>query len=219
MGKKANNNNHVVFLDFDNTITSYDVFDNMLERFAKNQGWIALEKKWKAGKIGSRECLAGQIDCIRVGKKALDRYLDRVKIDPYSKRLLALLRTKKVKTFILSDNFDYVLRRVLYSKGIPAPRIYSNRLFISEDKLIPRFPFANKRCPACAHCKTKNLLEKAGKGATIVYVGDGRSDTCPSEHADIIFAKEYLKEHCRKKHLGYIPFNGLKDVYNYFKDI
>ena len=62
MAKKTNNNNHVVFLDFDNTITSYDVFDNMLERFAKSQGWVALEKNWKEGRIGSRECLAGQMD-------------------------------------------------------------------------------------------------------------------------------------------------------------
>lgn len=219
MAKKMKNNNHVVFFDFDNTITSYDVFDNMLERFAEDRGWLALEKKWKDGLIGSRECLAGQMDCIRVSKKMLNEYLNKVKIDPYSKKLLRFLKVKKVKTFILSDNFDYILKRVLSSKGIPAPAIYSNSLTISGGKLVPRFPFANKRCPTCAHCKTKNLLAKAGKDATIVYVGDGRSDTCPSEHADIIFAKEHLKEHCRKRRLEHIPFNGLKDVYDYFKEI
>lgn len=219
MPKKTQRNNHVVFLDFDNTITSYDVFDNMLGRFAKSRGWVELEKKWEAGKIGSRECLAGQMDCIRVGRRILNSYLDKVKVDPYSKRLLGLLRAKKIKTFILSDNFDYVLRRVLSSKGIPVPAIYSNRLKIRQDRLIPAFPFTNNRCGACAHCKTKNLLAKAGKDATIVYVGDGRSDTCPSEYADIIFAKEHLKEHCRKKRLGHIPFDGLKDVYDYFKEI
>ena len=159
------------------------------------------------------------MECVRVARRILDRYLDKVKIDPYSKRLLELLRDHNIKTFILSDNFDYILKRVLSSKGIPPPPIYSNRLKISEDKLIPHFPFTNRRCADCAHCKTNNLVAKAGKDATIVYVGDGRSDTCPSEHADVVFAKEYLEEHCRKKRINYIPFEGLKDVYDYFKNI
>lgn len=219
MAKNSTSGNLVVFLDFDNTITLYDVFDDMLERFADDDGWVALEKDWKSGKIGSRECLAGQIKFIRAGKKALDRYLASVKIDPYFKKLLVLLEEKKIKTFILSDNFDYVLKGVLGSNGIEPPDIYSNRLKLSADRLIPKFPFTNKQCPSCAHCKTNNLLAKTNKGDTIVYIGDGRSDTCPSEHADIVFAKEHLEDHCRKKKLNYIPFNGLKDVYSYFKDV
>lgn len=219
MAKDQKSGNYIVFFDFDNTITLYDVFDDMLEKFAGSNGWVALEEKWKSGLIGSRECLAGQIKYIRAEKRKLDGYLAKVKIDPYFKKLMSLLKAKKIKTFILSDNFDYVLKGVLKSQGAPVPEIYSNRLTISSGRLIPRFPFVNKSCPACAHCKTKNLLAKAGRDATIVYIGDGRSDTCPSEHADIVFAKEHLKEHCEKKRIDYIPFSGLKDIYSYFKDI
>ena len=149
----------------------------------------------------------------------LDRYLTGIKIDPYFKPLLSLLRAKRIKTYILSDNFDYILRGVLRAHGVAGNHIYANRLTMSADRLIPQFPYANKACGSCAHCKTRNMRALAGKGATVVYVGDGRSDTCPSEHADVVFAKDYLKEHCRKKAVPCIPFTGLKDVYGYFKDI
>lgn len=219
MAGKAKGDNYVVFFDFDNTITLYDVFDDILERFTRDDGWVVLERKWRDGKIGSRECLTGQIKYIKAPKRKLDRYLAGVKVDPYFRKLMALLKAKRIKTFILSDNFDYILKSVLKSNGLPVPGIYSNRLTISEDRLIPRFPFVNKRCRSCAHCKTKNLLAKAERNATIVYVGDGRSDACPSGHADIVFAKERLKEHCKKNHIDYIPFSGLKDVYSYFEDV
>ena len=92
MAKRPRKKRHVVFLDFDNTITSYDVFDDILENFAGDRAWLELEKRWKKGEIGSKECLAGQIECVRVARRILDRYLDKVEIDPYSKRLLGLLR-------------------------------------------------------------------------------------------------------------------------------
>lgn len=210
---------HVVFFDFDNTITPFDVFDDMLERFARDDAWVALEKEWKKGRIGSRECLGGQIASIRMPKPSLDKYIKGIKIDPYFKPLRRFLKSKKVKAYVLSDNFDYILRGVLRNHGISDLEIYSNRLKISGDRLMADFPFNNRKCPSCAHCKTKNLLAKAGRDSTIVYVGDGRSDTCPSEHADLVFAKEYLKEYCREKELPYKPFKGLKDVYEYFKNV
>ena len=40
---KNNKNNLMVFFDFDNTITTIDVIDDMLERFSKDDEWKALE--------------------------------------------------------------------------------------------------------------------------------------------------------------------------------
>src|SRR5262245_12565255 len=53
-----------VFVDFDGTIASLDTTDLLLERFAAPQ-WRQIEEDWKAGLIGSRECLVRQIDLVR----------------------------------------------------------------------------------------------------------------------------------------------------------
>jgi 2-hydroxy-3-keto-5-methylthiopentenyl-1-phosphate phosphatase len=216
-GLKINGRNCVVFMDFDNTITVCDVIDDMLLHFSANDRWVGLEEDWKKGKIGSRECLQGQVKGIRITKDVLNKYLSGIKIDPYFRRLIEFLDSRKIKTVILSDNFDYILGRILDHHAGRRLTIYSNKLRFAKDRLIPLFPFRNSRCGECAHCKTKNLLANAGSKPIIIYVGDGKSDTCPAGCADIIFAKKDLLKYCVEKDLPFIKYDGLDQVYNYFK--
>lgn len=209
----------VVFFDFDDTIASCDVFDDMLLHFAVDNSWMGIEKKWQQGKIGSRECMEGQLKCMRTPAGKLNAYLSAIQIDPYFKKLLGFLQKRRIKSFILSDNFDYILNRVLAHRGIRGIKVYSNKARLRGDRLVPSFPFGDTKCRVCAHCKKKNLLSLAGKNPIIIYIGDGRSDTCPAGYADLVFAKAYLLEYCRKKKLAHRPFSALKDVYQYLRSI
>jgi len=210
-------NRCIVFFDFDNTISTCDVFDDMVIRFSRDKRWIDLEKRWREGKIGSMECLAGQLEGIRITKRDLDKHLSGIRLDPYFKRLVHFLEAKRVKKVILSDNFDYILKRILSHNSLKELKIYSNRLQFAKDRLIPRFPFRSKHCGVCAHCKTKNLLANVDKDSIIIYVGDGNSDICPAEYADIIFAKENLLRYCKRKKLNCLEYNSLREVYEYLR--
>ncbi|MDD5680425.1 MAG: MtnX-like HAD-IB family phosphatase [Candidatus Omnitrophica bacterium] len=212
-----NGKNTVVFLDFDNTITTRDVFDDMLLRFSKDESWKDLEERWKNKEIGSRQCLEGQIKSISVAKKALDEYLGRIELDPYFKRLIGLLRARRIKTIVLSDNFDYILNRILKKNGIHNLKVYSNKAELVGDRLIPGFPFTDNRCRVCAHCKKKNLLSNVNGHSMTIYVGDGQSDICPAKYVKKVFAKEGLLDYFRKEGLSHIPYKNLKEVYNYLK--
>lgn len=209
---------YTIFFDFDNTITRRDIFDDMLLRFSVDNRWEDLEKRWKEGRIGSRECLQGQLESIRITKKRLDGYLANIKVDPYFKKLIRLFNSRRIKTFILSDNFDYILSRILKANKIWNLKTYSNRIGFDKTRLVPDFPFVNKDCLTCGHCKTNSLLSNVPKGASAVYIGDGLSDVCPSRYANIVFAKESLLEHMGKKRLPHIAYRSLRDVYKYFKE-
>jgi 2-hydroxy-3-keto-5-methylthiopentenyl-1-phosphate phosphatase len=214
------NNNYIVFFDFDNTITRFDVIDDMLEKFSRDDKWIDLEKRWKAGKLGSRDCLKGQIKGIRISRKELNSYLGTIKLDPYFKKLLGLLRKNKIKTFILSDNFDFILNTILKHNGVKDLSIRSNRIRISGDRLIPSFPFSNNDCgDFCGHCKRSSLRRIAEKDKTLVYIGDGRSDICPAKSAGVVFAKDALLDYFRSSKLDHIPMKNLSVVYKYFKTL
>ncbi len=206
-----------VFFYLDNTIAEKDVFDDMLVCFSENKRWERLEKKWRLGLIGSRACLEGQIRGIRITKNRLDSYLSGIKIDPYFKKLLNLLRAKKIKATILSDNFDYILKKILAVNAAEKIKIYSNKMHFSNDRLIPEFPFMDKKCRICAHCKKKNLLANLDGQSIIIYIGDGRSDICPAKYAHIVFAKDELLKFCRKEKLFHIPYKEFKEVYAYLK--
>lgn len=215
--RKIRPGKYIVFFDFDNTVVTCDVFDSLLPRFSINNKWQALEKRWETGEIGSRECLQGQVEGMRITQGALDKYLTGIKLDTSFKKLLGLLNTKKIKALVLSDNFDYILNRILKLNAVRKMKVYSNKLKFAKDRLLPSFPFRDKKCRLCAHCKTKNLLANAGKNSIIVYIGDGRSDICPAKYADIVFAKESLLRHYKERGIDCVPYGSLKDVYNYFK--
>src|SRR3954466_4234943 len=70
-----------VFVDFDGTIASVDTTDLMLERFAA-PAWRDIEDDWKAGRIGSRECMVRQIDLVRASPSEMDDFVAGIEIDP-----------------------------------------------------------------------------------------------------------------------------------------
>lgn len=207
----------IVFFDFDNTIATCDVFDNMLLLFSKDDRWVELEKRWKSGRIGSKTCLENQLRGMDLNVKTLDAYLSKIKLDHYFKPAYQFLRAKKVKTYILSDNYDYIINRILKFNRIKGLKVYANKLRFARSGVATDYPFKNKDCQVCAHCKTKNLLAKIRKDSTVIYIGDGESDACPSKHAQIIFAKDHLLRHLKESKLDYMAFNNLKDVLIYLK--
>jgi len=214
---QVNRRKHVIFFDFDNTIATCDVFDNMLLLFSRDDRWVELEKRWKSGRIGSKTCMEGQLRGMDLAKKSLDAYLPKIKLDPYFKILYKFLQSKKVKTIVLSDNFDYILNRILKINRIKKLKVLANKLSFTRDKVVTDYPFKNKDCQICAHCKTKNLLASVPKGWTIIYVGDGTSDICPAKHAQLVFAKDNLLRHFKENKLEYVGFHNLKEVFNHLK--
>ena len=81
-----------VYFDFDNTITRFDVLDAVIEQFSIDREWVAYEEAWRAGDIGSKECLEGQLRSIRCTRESLAEYLATVTLDAHFKRLFALLQ-------------------------------------------------------------------------------------------------------------------------------
>jgi len=206
-----------VFIDFDNTITLFDVFDDIVERFSIDRKWEEYESLWKKRAIGSKECLAGQLRSVRVARGDLLRYLSGVGLDPHFGDLLTTLRRAGAAPVIVSDSFSLLIRSILRRRGVKGMKVYSNNLRFRGGRLIPSFPHRNGRCGRCAHCKSGSLRRENAAGRKVIYIGDGLSDTCPAEGADIVFAKGSLKEYLKEKKVPFVTFRDLGDVNNYMK--
>jgi 2,3-diketo-5-methylthio-1-phosphopentane phosphatase len=209
----------MVFFDFDNTITPFDVLDDIIKRFSINKNWEKFERAWKRGLIGSRYCLEGQLRSVRVTKNDLLRYLARIRIDPHFHKLSAILEKEDIRSVILSDSFSFIIESILRNNKIKGVKVYANSLRFYRDRLIPSFPYRNRYCQRCAHCKKKNLLKKNISDKIIIYIGDGHSDVCPAECSDIVFAKGSLLKHFRKTKRLCVAYNKLEDISNYFRGL
>ena len=207
----------IVFFDFDNTITRGDVLDDLIVRYSRDDGWKRLESRWQKGEIGTLECLDGQMRGIRISKSDLDTYLARIRLDPAFKKILALLRSRNIRTLILTDNFDYIVRRILRHHGITRVQVHANRIRWQGQRLVPSFPFRSKTCATCAHCKRESMRTCVGGHSMSVYVGDGLSDICAAQCAKLVFAKDNLLAYLRDRKMPHIPYKDLRDVHRYFK--
>jgi 2,3-diketo-5-methylthio-1-phosphopentane phosphatase len=208
-----------VFFDFDNTITPFDVIDDIVERFSKDDSWRRFEEDWKLGKIGSKECLQGQLKGVRVNKENFIHYLSTIKIDTYFPKILELLKEEGASVAIVSDSFSFIINYILKNNGIEGMKIYSNDVVFDKDRLVLKFPHLNGKCPKCANCKKSHLLNYSIKQKMSIYIGDGLSDVCPAKEADMIFAKGSLKQHLTKQRVQCIPFDDLGVVYERLKEL
>lgn len=203
------------FIDFDGTITTIDVVDALLQRFA-DKSWIEVEKDWAEGRIGSRECLDRQVRLVRASKQDVEKLIEEVRIDAHFVEFLEAVRKLTVPVTVVSDGFDVLIREIL-KKNVPKQLLSGIPVFSNGLRWEPRGPvavFSDTTCiHGCANCKPE-VLKQARAGTRVVLVGDGLSDRFAAEAADLTFAKKSLLEYCRQRdirHRAYTDFRSIRE--------
>ena len=206
----------VLFLDFDGTITCRDAVDTILETYADPK-WLSFEADWRAGRIGSRDCLQAQMSLVRATRRQLDTLLDSMTVDPGLNTLLEVCSRQKISAHIISDGFDYCVRRIL-ARAVNGHRsliknVCASHLDISTHPWRTEFPYFHQACGhGCATCKPSVMRLLNPMNAETVFVGDGLSDRYAVETADLVFAKNELADYCRANSIVHIEYQDLADV-------
>lgn len=206
-----------MFSDFDGTITLADVTDIILSRLAA-PAWQDIEKQWKAGKIGSKECLARQLSLVQTTAPELHAVIDSAPLDPGFTNFVLFVRKQRIPFFVTSDGMDYVIRRVLANSGLHLrPRngsqFFSTAAKLTDGRLALSFPHAAPSCiHGCATCKPA-VIERLRKNRwPLIYIGDGFSDRHAVECADFVYARPALLSLCRRKNIPCRPFETFADI-------
>lgn len=201
-----------ILCDFDGTISVEDVIDSLLDRFGRS-GWETLERDWRAGRIGSRECMEGQVGLLDMCREELDGHLDGLWIDHAFPAFVVLARELRVPIRVVSDGLDYAIRHILGRHGLDDLPLAANRLVAAVPPRRWRLssPFRADGC-ASGTCKCACAAQAAAGGARTLLIGDGASDFCAADHVDFVFAKHRLIEHCRAAGIPYVPITGFEDA-------
>lgn len=209
----------MLFLDFDGTISSRDAVDLILEKFA-DERWIGVEEDWRAGRIGSRECLARQMTLVQAAPRALNQLLATIELDAGLGALLDACARADVPVSIISDGFDYCIRRILQAgepravKLLRGARVCASHLVhAGKGRWRAEFPFFREACAhGCATCKPAVMEMLNPRGAATIFVGDGLSDAYAAREVDLVFAKKSLARICREQAIDFVPYESLADV-------
>src|SRR2546426_8035694 len=101
-----------LLVDFDGTIASVDTTDHLLERFAA-PAWRDIEEDWKAGRIGSRECMVRQIDLVRASQAEIGEFVAGIEIDPEFPAFAKLCARLGHDLIVVSDGLDRMVEAAL----------------------------------------------------------------------------------------------------------
>lgn len=215
----------IVFCDFDGTITQVDVTDQILTQLA-DPSWQEVEQEWVRGLMGSRECLERQMALVETSAHELNSLVDSVPVDSHFTDFYQFTRESALPFYIVSDGFDYIVRRVLKRAEIGVTlrngsHFFASSLRLQGRRLLVSFPNSSRSCGhGCATCKPAiirrlrlQLERRLGRRANpVIFIGDGLSDRFAVEESDLIFAKRQLLAYCRHKGIACRPFETFADV-------
>ena len=206
-----------IFCDFDDTITRLNVTDTVLERFADPRWWD-IQEDWLAGKLSAREVLEKQMPLITAQPRDLDALIDSIEVDPFFAEVALFCSKKNYPLYILSDGFDYWIEKILgrvlsvYDGAIKKIPVFACRLKLTGERVAISFPYFPAGCVhGCATCKP-TLFEQLRAEAKTIVIGDGKSDLLLARNADLVLAKNGLREFCQKEGIANQPFKDFRDV-------
>lgn len=202
-----------ILCDFDGTVSLADTTDILLQRFGK-EGCEALEADWMAGKIGSRDCMSGQIALLDASKSELDDCLAEISIDPSFREFVFIVQQNGFSLQIVSDGLDYVIHRILQQNELDFLPVYANRLLHNGDRQWQlAFPYAKTNCKkGSGNCKCAHVALQHESNVPVIYIGDGASDYCVSAQADSVLAKGKLISYCQQQAISHFPIRNFADA-------
>lgn len=213
-------NSWTILCDFDGTVSHDDATDTLLERHGR-PGWQALEAQWKANRLGSRDCMAGQVALLDMDTAALEAAVDSLNLDTAFPAFVEAAQRAGHHLVIVSDGIDHVIRRSLARLGL------AGRVPIVANRLVghgPRdwrleFPHAVRACRrASGTCKCAVADWMLPRRRTLL-VGDGASDFCVSGVVDLVFAKSRLIDHCLVNAIPHHPIASFADALPLLADL
>ena len=202
-----------ILCDFDGTVTVEDTTDTLLERFGR-EGWEVLEDDWRAGRLNSHDCMAGQVALLDMNHDEFDAHLAQRALDPHFADFIDAAKARNVPVEILSDGLDYAIHNILRRAGLDSLPVVSNRLQqVGEREWTLEFPHASATCRvASGTCKCARASRAQNARRRVLLIGDGASDFCVAESADFVFAKGKLIAHCIAKKIPHAAISGLADA-------
>ena len=200
-----------ILVDFDGTIATTDVADEILYRFV-GESYRADDDAWVAGVMGSRTVLTRQAERLPGDPTELIRTAEAQPHDPtfapFARRALEL----GIPVEVVSDGIGFYIEAALKHLGVPPIPVICARTTFDGERARMTFPNGHPDCFVCGTCKRQRVMAHRAAGRTVVFVGDGNSDRYAAAYADVIFAKRNLVDLCRTEGWQYTTWHRFSEI-------
>ena len=209
----------IIFSDFDGTLCEKDVGHHIYTHFSNGEN-LKYVKMWGQGLISTRESLTNEAALLDVSEKDIFQFLEQFKLRVGATDLYAFTKSSNIPFYILSDGSDIYIKYILEKYKLDEIKYYTNKATIENNRFTIEFPHDNGACTRCGCCKGARINEIVGENrgdVEIIFIGDGLSDICALEPADIIFARGDLLDYCHSNNIKAYEYIDFFDILNWLK--
>jgi len=137
--------------------------------------------------------------------------LEHARIRPGFHELVDAADRNGWRLVVLSAGFRELIEPILEREGLGHLELMANE--VEADPSGWRIRFRDEdTCTTCGQpCKRSTVARIAG-GDEVVYIGDGYSDRCAADAADVVFARRGLAEWLDERGRPYEPFEDFHSV-------
>jgi len=211
----------IVFIDFDGTITAKDVGYEMFKKFTNGRTQPIVDR-YRRGQVNSYTCLKTECEIWNQSspeEKDVLEYLKKQNITAGFGDFMEILKSDHIKTYIVSEGFDFYINIILDSNGFSKLNKITNKAVYKKGMILPDFPFLGQGCGECSNCKGFHIKKLTDPKTAAVFIGDGHSDFHGAKSADIVFARSFLKEALKKIGRNYFEYGDFYDIMEIWKTI
>lgn len=189
----------IVCSDFDNTITTIDVCDHIIQRVYGKRIFNDFNRRNKLGLCNSNEFYRFFTN---IDIQTINLLIEDIEIDSYFERTYNRCCRNNIDIYIVSSGFKQIISKIV--PFVPIDHIYANDL----DNINYDY---NK-----GDVMKQLISNNAHQQQPILYIGDGISDIDAIKYSNIIYAKrnEFLDQYCTINKIDHYIFDSFSEIYD-----
>jgi 2,3-diketo-5-methylthio-1-phosphopentane phosphatase len=208
---------HTWVLDFDGTIVSSDIGDELCDRFAPAE-WLEIDQRWERRELSLPEAQRQMWALTHADQSSMvSAALEMATIRNGFNALLDLAEDRGARLILASGGFDFYIGPILGGALERFEATFFNTGQWTGGKLTLGFPNAEKSgCSSCAVCKGRVCATYAERGP-VTFFGDGTSDRCAIGVADRIAAVQNSKlaGYCKDAGVEVMEFSAFSELFDW----
>ena len=199
-------------VDFDGTITEQDVLDEIARTFGDDEVYREVDEALDRNGITLHEVLRREFEPVRAPLGEVVEWIHaNASIRPGFFELVELARERGWRLVVVSSGFRQLIEPVLERAGIEGLELVSNEVDPDPEGWRITF-FDESRCEICGEACKRMTVRSVVDGGEVVYVGDGYSDRCAAEDADLVFARRGLAAYLTERGVPFEPFDDFFQI-------
>jgi 2-hydroxy-3-keto-5-methylthiopentenyl-1-phosphate phosphatase len=198
-------------VDFDGTITEQDLLDTIAQTFGDEDVYREVDEGLDDDSLTLNEVIRREFEPVRAPLgEVCDWVLENVRVRPGFRELVKLARERGWRIVVVSSGFRELIEPVLEREGLGDLELLSNTVDPEPDGWKVRFR-VSEACEVCGQPCKRSTAAALADGTELVYVGDGYSDRCAAELADVVFARRGLASYLEERG---VPFERFEDFHS-----